>query len=62
MIKEGNETVINCDTFKFKAKDGKMKNADFLDTEEYYDLLNRYQVVKQSNLKWYIVFMINFHQ
>ena len=34
MIKEGNETVTNCNTFKFKAKDGKMRNADVLDTQE----------------------------
>ena len=33
MIKEGNETVTNCDTFKFKSKDGKMRNADVLDTQ-----------------------------
>ncbi len=25
MIQEGNETVTNCDTFKLKAKDGKMR-------------------------------------
>ena len=28
---EGNETVTNCHTFKFKAKDGKYRNADTLD-------------------------------
>ncbi len=33
MIKEGNETVTNCDTFKFKAQDGKMRNSDILDTK-----------------------------
>ena len=32
MIKEGNETVTNCDTFKLKAKDGKMRNTDMLNT------------------------------
>ena len=31
MIKEGNETVTNCDTFKLKAKDGKMRNTDMLE-------------------------------
>ena len=25
MIEEGNETVTNCDTFKLKAKDGKIR-------------------------------------
>ena len=33
MIKEGNETVTNCDTFKLKVKDGKMRNTDMLDTK-----------------------------
>ena len=28
MIQEGNQTVTNCDTFKLKAKDGKMKNEE----------------------------------
>ena len=33
MIKEGNETVTNCDTFKLLAKDGKMRKTDVLDTK-----------------------------
>ena len=33
MIKEGNETVTNCDTFKLEAKDGKLRNTDMLDTK-----------------------------
>ena len=39
MIKEGNETVTNCDTFKLKAKDGKMRNADMLDTKGIFRLI-----------------------
>ena len=39
MIKEGNETVTNCDTFKLKAKDGKMRNTDMLDTEGIFRLI-----------------------
>ena len=35
MIQEGNETVTNCDTFKLKAKDGKMRNTDMLTNEIY---------------------------
>ena len=30
MIKEGNETVTNCDAFKLKAKDGKLRFTDVL--------------------------------
>lgn len=33
MLKEGNETVTKCDTFKFKAKDGKLRVTDVLDTK-----------------------------
>ena len=39
MIKEGNETVTNCDTFKLKAKDGKRRNTDMLDTEGLFRLI-----------------------
>ena len=39
MIREGNETVTNCDTFKLKAKDGKMRNTDMLDTENILRLI-----------------------
>ena len=39
MIKEGNETVTNCDTFKLRAKDGKMRNTDMLDTEGIFRLI-----------------------
>lgn len=37
MIKEKNENVTKCDTLKFLAKDGKMRNTDVLDTKEYLD-------------------------
>ena len=39
MIREGNETVTNCDTFKMIAKDGKMRNTDVLDTEGIFRLI-----------------------
>jgi len=39
MIKEGNETVTKCDTLKFKAKDGKMRSTDVLDTEGIFRLI-----------------------
>jgi hypothetical protein len=39
MIKEGNETVTNCDTFKLRAKDGKMRNTDMLDTKGIFRLI-----------------------
>ena len=39
MIGEGNETVTNCDTFKLKAKDGKMRNTDMLNTQNIFRLI-----------------------
>ena len=39
MLQEGNETVTNCDTFKLKAKNGKMRNTDMLDTEGIFRLI-----------------------
>ena len=39
MIKEGNETVTNCDAFKLKAKDGKMRYTDVLDTAGIFRLV-----------------------
>lgn len=39
MIKEGNETVTNCVSFKIKAKDGKLRNTDMLDTEGIFRLI-----------------------
>jgi len=39
MVKEGNETVTKCDTLKFRAKDGKMRYTDVLDTEGIFRLI-----------------------
>ena len=39
MIKEGNETVTNCDAFKLKAKDGKLRFTDVLDTTGIFRLV-----------------------
>ena len=39
MLQEGNQTVTNCDTFKLKAKDGKMRNTDMLDTQNMLRLI-----------------------
>ena len=37
--KEGNETVTNCNAFKFRAADGKMRQADVADTEQLFRLI-----------------------
>ena len=51
MIQEGNETVTNCDTFKLKAKDGKMRKTDMLDTQNILRLIESIHHLKQNLLK-----------
>ncbi len=36
---EGNETVTNCNQFKLKAADGKMRLTDVADTEQLFRLI-----------------------
>ena len=54
MIKEGNETVTNCNTFKFKAKDGKMRNADVLDTQGILRLIESIPSSKAEPFKMWL--------
>ena len=54
MIKEGNETVTNCDTFKLKAKDGKMRNTDMLDTEGIFRLIESVPSAKAEPFKLWL--------
>ena len=37
--KEGNETVTNCNGFKLRAADGKMRQTDIADTEQLFRLI-----------------------
>jgi len=54
MIKEGNQTVTNCDTFKFQAKDGKMRNTDVLDTEGIFRLVESVPSPKAEPFKMWL--------
>ena len=54
MIKEGNETVTNCDTFKLKAKDGKMRNTDMLDTKGIFRLIESVPSQKAEPFKLWL--------
>ena len=54
MIKEGNETVTNCDTFKLKAKDGKMRNTDMLDTKGIFRLIESIPSPKAEPMKLWL--------
>jgi hypothetical protein len=39
LLKEGNETVTNCNRLKFIAEDGKMRMTDVADTEQLFRLI-----------------------
>ena len=54
MIKEGNETVTNCDTFKLKAKDGKMRSTDMLDTKGIFRLIESVPSQKAEPFKLWL--------
>ena len=54
MIKEGNETVTNCDTFKLKAKDGTMRNTDMLDTQNILRLIESIPSPKAESFKMWL--------
>ena len=42
LTKEGNETVTNCNAFKFRASDGKMRLTDVADTEQLFRTTQSY--------------------
>ena len=54
MIKEGNETVTNCDTFKLKSKDGKMRNTDMLETKNVFRLIESIPSPKAEPFKMWL--------
>jgi len=54
LIKEGNETVTNCDRFKLKAKDGKMRITDMLDTEGIFRLIESVPSPKAEPFKMWL--------
>lgn len=54
MIQEGNETVTKCDTFKLKAKDGKLRNTDMLDTKNIFRLIESVPSPKAEPFKMWL--------
>jgi hypothetical protein len=44
LLKEGNETVTNCNQLKLAAEDGKMRMTDVADTEQLFRLIRRWIV------------------
>ena len=59
MLQEGNETVTNCDTFKLKAKDGKMRNTDMLDTQNILRLIESIPSPKAEPFKMWLASLGN---
>ena len=54
LIKEGNETVTKCDSLKLKAKDGKMRNTDMLDTKNIFRLIESVPSPKAEPFKMWL--------
>ena len=54
MIKEGNQTATNCDTFKLTAKDGKKRNTDMLDTKGILRLIESVPSPKAEPFKMWL--------
>ena len=59
MLQEGNETVTNCDTFKLKAKDGKMRNTDMLNTQNILRLIESIPSPKAEPFKMWLASLGN---
>ena len=54
MIQEGNETVTKCDTLKLRAKDGKMRYTDMLDTKNIFRLIESIPSPKAEPFKMWL--------
>lgn len=54
MLQEGNEAVTNCDTLKLKAKDGKMRYTDMLDTKNIFRLIESVSSPKAEPFKLWL--------
>ena len=46
LLKEGNETVTNCNGLKMLASDGKMRMTDVADTEQLLRLIQSYSITE----------------
>lgn len=54
MIQEGNETVTKCDALKLRAKDGKMRYTDMLDTKNIFRLIESIPSPKAEPFKLWL--------
>lgn len=54
LVKEGNETVINCNQLKMLADDGKMRMTDVADTEQLFRLIQSIPSPKAEPFKLWL--------
>lgn len=54
LIKEGNETVTNCNRLKLRAEDGKMRLTDVADTEQLLRLIQSIPSPKAEPFKLWL--------
>ena len=54
LLKEGNETVANCNRLKMMAADGKMRLTDVADTEQLFRLIQSVPSPKAEPFKLWI--------
>ncbi len=54
LLKEGNETVTNCNRLKLEAEDGKMRLTDVADTEQLFRLIQSVPSPKAEPFKMWL--------
>ena len=54
LLKEGNETVTNCNQLKFEAEDGKMRLTDVANTEQLFRLIQSIPSPKAEPFKLWL--------
>jgi len=54
LLKEGNETVTNCNRLKLVAEDGKMRETDVADTEQLFRLIQSVPSPKAEPFKMWL--------
>ncbi|MFN8259174.1 MAG: BRO family protein [Bacteroidales bacterium] len=54
LLKEGNETVTNCNRLKLLAEDGKMRETDVADTEQLFRLIQSIPSPKAEPFKMWL--------
>lgn len=54
LVKEGNETVTNCNRLKLLAEDGKMRLTDVADTEQLFRLIQSVPSPKAEPIKMWL--------